>query len=573
MDLIQLVLFIMDKKLMVLILMVLIAAIALTVSHFILVKKNKSLTVWRILCVVPFAVCIVHFVFCHLRGGWLYTLIFYGVMYLTAVFMGIWQFFAGRKHGYRVLAVLVNLFVVLSLLTVLTIGGMYSSINNYTALGYTEAFRAAVDKMQEEYVLSEWKEIDYDTLEAEILPMVQQAEQEQDMVAYEIALMTYCYRFHDSHVQYNIEDEQCEEEVRNRLAGNDYGFSMLTLDNGETVAVLAEEDCEAYKAGIRNGTVITEWNGVPIEDAKKEIECIYPDVSTFPVAENEEYMQTIFLAGTGKEENQITFIDDSGKEQTVAIKRIGSYRQRLETAIACFYHTDIPDENFSTKMLSDDCGYLRINSEMFTIFSPGVSITGDMSGIADILKEALADMQNNGMTKLIIDLRNNVGGSDDAGPVVASLFAEEEYFSHASGVYKEGEYISQEVQMVPASGEFADVEVVVLVNAQCCSAGDGMAENLSRLPNVTIMGITTSNGVDQGVGGWCFMPDSQFEIIYPNSMVLDENNEPRIDTRADRISRIPLDEHIPLTEESAEIIFDSDGDYELEYALNYLENR
>lgn len=573
MDLIQLVLFIMDKKLMVLMLMVLIAAIALTVSHFILIKKNKSLTVWRILCVVPFAVCIVHFAFCHLRGGWLYTLVFYGAMYFTALLMGIWQFFAGRKHGYRVLAVLVNLFVVVSLLTVLSIGGMYSSINNYTALDYTEAFQAAVDKMQEEYVLSEWKEIDYDTLEADILPMVQQAEQEQDMVAYEIALMTYCYRFHDSHVQYNIEDEQCKEEVRNRLAGNDYGFSMLTLDNGETVAILTKEDCEAYKAGIRNGTVITEWNGVPIEDAKKEIECIYPDVSTFPVAENEEYMQTIFLAGTGEEENRITFIDDSGKEQTAVIKRIGSYRQRLETAIACFYHTDIPDANFSVKMLSDDCGYLRINSEMFTIFSPGVSITGDMSGIADILKEALADMQSNGMTKLIIDLRNNVGGSDDAGPVVASLFAEEEYFSHASGVYKEGEYISQRVQMVPASGEFADVEVVVLVNAQCCSAGDGMAENLSRLPNVTLMGITTSNGVDQGVGGWCFMTDSQFEIIYPNTMVLDENNEPRIDTGADRISRIPLDEHIPLTKESVEIIFSQDGDYELEYALDYLESR
>lgn len=563
----------MDMKIMGLMIFILTAVAALAVSHAVLVRKKKSLRVWRILCLAPLAVCVLHFAFCHMRGGWGYTLILYGAMYLAAVFIALWQFLAGRKWGYRVAAVPVCLVVILSLLVELSVGSMFRPISNFTAMDETEAFLRLTDTMQEEYVLSDWKEIDYEALEAEILPMVEQAQREQDAAAYSIALMTWCYRFHDSHVQYNIEDEACREEVCNRLAGNDYGFSMITLDNGDTVAVLAEEEGASYEAGIHNGTVITEWNGVPVAEARKEMECIYPDVPSFPVAENEEYVQPIFLAGTGEAENRITFIDDEGAEQTAVIPVRGSYRERLEEALTDFYHTDIPEGNFSARMLTEDCGYLRISSESFTIFDPEVSLTGEFTGLASMLEESLADMQAEGMTRLVIDLRNNTGGADDVGPVVASMFAEEEYFSHAGGVYEDGVYTPEDAHMVPVNGRFSGVEVVVLVNAACMSAGDGIAENLSHLPNVTLMGITASCGVDQEATGWCFMPDTQICIIYPAGLVLDENHEPRIDTRADRQTRIALDEHIPLTWEAAEAIFGGDGDYELEYALDYLEHR
>ncbi len=562
---------VMDIKILGLIIFILTAMIALGVSHGILIKQGKSLKVWRIFCFVPLAICFIHYAFCHLRGGWGYTLLFYGAMYLSAVFLALLQFMAGRKYGYRVMAVLFYLVVTAGMLVMLSIGNMASSVSNFTAMNYVDAFRSLVDTMQEKYVLSEWKEIDYETLEEEILPMVEQAQQEQNAEEYHIALMTYCYRFYDSHVQYMIEDEACMEEVCDRLAGNDYGFSMITLDNGDTIAILAEEESKAYEAGIHDGTVITAWNGVSIAEAKKDIECIYPDLPAFPVAENEEYMKTIFLAGTGSAENRITFLDDDGQEQTTVIPSQGSYRERLEMAIADFCHTDIPDENFSIRMLTDDCGYLRISSEAFTIFDPEVSITGKFTRLTSMLETKLADMQAKGMTRLVIDLRNNTGGADGVGPAVASVFAEKEYFSYAGGKFEDGAYIPVDVHMVPAGGRFSDVEVVVLVNATCMSAGESIAEDLSKLPNVTLMGITTTSGVDQEATGWCFMPDTQSFIVYPAGLVLDENNEPRIDTRADRLARVVLDEHIPLTKEASKAIFGGNGDYELEYALNYLE--
>lgn len=571
MELLQLIFVTMDKKATAFLLFILVSVIALTVSHAVLVKKKKDLLVWRILCVVPLAAGVLHLAFCHLRGGWGYTLLFYGTMYATVLVVALWQFFAKRKYGYRVMAVFVHLVNAVSILVVVSIGGMFPSVHNFTAMEYTEAFEAFLETMQEEYVLSEWKETDYEALEAEILPMVEEAEREQDPAAYDIALMTCCYRFYDGHVQYNIQDPQCEEEVRERLAGNDYGFSMITLDNGDTVAVLAETDSDAGRAGIHNGTVITKWGGVPIEEAKGEIECIYPDILSFPVAENEAYMQPVFLAGTGEAEQEVAFLDEDGQERTVLLHSLGSYRERLENAISAFYHFDIPEENFSTKMLTEDCGYLRIASEEFTLLSPEMSATGELTPLASMLEEALEDMKAEGMTSLIIDLRNNTGGSDETGPVVASMFAKEEYFSHAIGRYEDGAYIPVSEKTVPANGKFSDVEVVVLVNAQCCSAGDAIAEDLSALPNVTLMGITTSNGVDQGMGGWCFMPECGILIAFPNSMVLDEKDEPRIDTGADRVTRIPLDCRIPLTLEAAEEIFGGGGDYELEYALDYLE--
>ncbi len=40
---------------------------------------------------------------------------------------------------------------------------------------------------------------------------------------------------------------------------------------------------------------------------------------------------------------------------------------------------------------------------------------------------------------------------------------------------------------------------VVLVNSNCMSAGDGMAKFLGDCPNVTLMGITASSGVNQNI--------------------------------------------------------------------------
>ena len=84
------------------------------------------------------------------------------------------------------------------------------------------------------------------------------------------------------------------------MAGNDYGLSMIRVDDGSVIAVSVEPNCVANKEGIHNGTTIVAWNGKDIDEAVAETECCFPGFS-FPVKENEDVFRSMFLAGKGEE--------------------------------------------------------------------------------------------------------------------------------------------------------------------------------------------------------------------------------------------------------------------------------
>lgn len=548
----------------------------LTIFHYILKKKGRGFLVWRLLCLVPLILSALHYFIYRLHGSLVHTAALYGALYLTSLFLTFWQFLYKKKYGFRIAAAVINLCAVFGFLTIFSIhSAIYTSVNNFTARSYTESFHSTIEAMKREYVLSEWKEIDYDALEREIMPMVEEAEKKQDRIAYGAALMTYAYRFYDGHVSAQAMSDDDTAALCEHFAGNDYGFSMVPLADGSTVAVLTDTDSEAYALGIQDGAVITKWDGRPIKDAARDVECIYPELLTFPVAANEDYLKPVFLAGKADEENEVTFLDESGKEKTVILHSMGSYRTRLETALARFYHNDLADGNFSCKMLTDNCGYLRISAEKYNdAMDCAASLKGEYPEIIEMLDEKLRKLSDSGMDRLVIDLRGNEGGSTFISAAVPALFSKESYFSSGFGKYKNGSYTPLKMKLeVPAGGTYADLPVAVLVNNQCCSSGDGLARNLSELPNVTLMGITSSNGVDQTIGGFCFTTNSEFVVVYPCFMSLDEKGEPNIDTKADRISRVPLKEHIDLTRDAALAIFSGGSDYELDYAVNYLSSQ
>lgn len=86
------------------------------------------------------------------------------------------------------------------------------------------------------------------------------------------------------------------------------------------------------------------------------------------------------------------------------------------------------------------------------------------------------------------------------------------------------------------------------------------------------MGITCSDGIYQNIGGFIVLPDSNLYLHYPIFYSLDSHGDLMIDTKADRLTRIPLDVYIPVTKEAALMIFgENDRDYEAEYAVNFLD--
>ena len=158
------------------------------------------------------------------------------------------------------------------------------------------------------------------------------------------------------------------------------------------------------------------------------------------------------------------------------------------------------------------------------------------------------------------------------GGALASLFSKSKYLISSFGEQVNGVYSRKGDMYVFPNGKWSDLPVIVLVNQDCASAGDGLADCLGKLPNVTLMGITASNGINQNTGGSCYLTDSEAVISYPVYLTLGEDSLPLIDTDASRECRVPLDVQIPVDKEAALKIFSENSeDHELDFAMEYFD--
>lgn len=443
-------------------------------------------------------------------------------------------------------------------------------VTDYSELGWADSFSRMIDTMSESYVSRNYKNIDFEGLKARFVPMVEEAEKNNDKKEFAKILLEYQYEFHDSHIWFTQNSgilSQAEEE----LVGNDYGLSMYKLENGDTIAIMVEENSQAEKAGIHNGSVIKKWNGVDVDEAMQNVRCL-DYWYQFEVLENEELMKPIFLAGQGGETANVTFITDDGSTRTVQLDSMGNYKSRESAVLDRFYsYNRLSGENFSYKMIHNDVGYLRIAKEHYVDEATDIAtnIIGKYRKVYEDTDRKLQELSDNGMKYLIIDLRNNGGGYEQIADAVASLFADRK-LTNICGVERNGKMIPVTKFHTFDEGAWKDLPVAVLVNDAAVSSGDVLTHLLSQCPNVTIMGITSSSNSVQTVGGHCYLSNDMFEIYYPLINSLDENNE-MLEVTADRQARVGFDLRIPVDYDAAMMIFsDSEEDYELDYAVDYL---
>lgn len=590
----------MDRITLLLALFIILYFIGMAVWHGIIKKKDGSMKLWRIMSFVPLVLCAVHFVLNFFNENMGLSIGIFFPFYIGALAIALWQFAANKKVLYKVSSVIVGTATVAGLVFGffnMTILNYMIHLCNTSKESYVESFDRIVADMKEHYVMNEWKEIDYDRITEVIKPKVEIAEKNNDPVAYYKAIYEYVTMFHDNHMwigPLDYDGTAIYNQAYKELAGNDYGFSLFTIDTGETIAVMVEEGSEANTLGISNGTVITKWNGTEINKAISEAECIL--ASTCPVKANEDMVKTVYFAGTGGETIEVCFIDENGSEKSAVISSMGYYDKRMDKTLQRFFNqyeldteafdhmTDeekdavweamnAANENFRTKMLTDNCGYLAITVEEYdTVGDVIAEIKGEYPDITELVNAKLEELKAQEMTELVLDLRNNGGGYPIIMCEAVSLFTNEEIDMGYDAMKINSEYMVIADRKVNADGRWADLPVVALTNSYCGSSGDGFVYALSRCPNVTTMGITCSDGIYQSIGGFIVLPDSNLYLHYPIFYALDNNGDLMIDTKADRQTRIPLDEYIPVTKEAALMIFgENDRDYEAEYAVNFLD--
>lgn len=539
--------------------------------------KPKNKDVYRIVGAIPVIHFLVFFFFNYTEGDFnlgFGRFVWFLIAALVYAIAGI--VIANKEKVIRHVVITGILVFITFALSVFYISGIshYSRFTNYSHMNYEQSMAALIDEIEGHYILSDHKNIDYDALRAEYIPLAAQADAAHDELAYAQAVASLCYEFHDGHLSAFVIDPQLRSDLVVSMLGNDYGFSMLRTDDGDVVAVLTDETSAAYELGIHDGTIITGWGGFDIDEALSNVSCITPcwPVEAFPDARNEEMMRPVFLAGNGGDTVSVRFIDDDGNETEVTLNSIGSYYDRYMEATAPFTGK-VRDEFGYSEMLNDHCGYICIPIEEYETFGDiEAALTDDYPAVRELLISRIDQMIDQGMDRLIIDARGNDGGLDILASSVVTLFTTEEIRTNSG--FRSGDEIVQSRYwnwIVPADGRYSDIPVVLLVNAGTASAGDILTYNLSLCPNVTVMGLATTWGCAQGVPQTALMSGGTIRVRYSIMATLDEDGNIYIDGGEDRVSDIQLDVRIPLDMNTINEIYGQDSDYPLEYAVEWLD--
>ncbi len=543
------------------ILMVLAALLLYLLAGYAAKAKNP---LWRLLYFLPLIVCVL------LTGYVGLELCMLGVYLGALVLMAGFVF---DKEKIRKAA------CVLAAVLSLSAFPLCSSMPSYRTVDFVKDFEDGFAYMKAHYILAEHKGIDWDELYAEYLPLFEEANRDRDEVRNAAVWLRFTAEFNDGHTGFSPstirEDRELYDKINDYINGNDYGLSLMGLADGSFVAVCVEPDSALTAAGIHNGTVITGWDGMGILEAAQLSEAN----AAFNHADkdNELFAQAIYAAGVGGDSVTLTYIADDGSEQSIILPKLGSYTERMESTMDTV-NRGVEVGNLEWAQVSEDACCLRIKAMMSTAIE---ETEGDFAPMQVGITEKLAEFESLGCDKLIIDMRSNSGGSGNMVKALAELFAPVgEHYYATDGLWDSenncyatdpstGRYLAGTRNTYTGRDVWGGKPIVILVNSLSVSAADHLTAILSGFGNVTVMGLTESNGSAQGVGSVALETGM---LAFSACLLLDENGDIFIDSGADLESSNDIDIRIPFDTQAVAALFDRDEDYVLDYALDYLEN-
>ena len=500
-------------------------------------------------------------------------------------------------------------------ITAVILSIVFNNLSDDKRINYEEDFKKAYAVMKEHYVLTNEKGIDWDELYDRYQPVFAKIDETQDAKENYKAWMQFTREFYDGHTSYMLNDTDDQLKIMMESYGNDYGLSIARLTSGEFAAInvegysnsysvdsdeedlmglyrfkdkyrsnAADENKEVLKnAGIKNGTVITKWNGREIDEYYDEIKYY---ITSFPVRENEEFYMPMYVAGIGENseygdynENEavLSYLDDNGEEKEIRLKSLGSYMPRLYDTLSKI-NSGVKITNLSWENVNDETMLLRIRQMAYDTLSYGdPEMYKDMT---DQLRKEVISLKENGYKNIIFDMRANEGGDPFFVQSIAGLFAPKgEHINIYSSKINEktasfergedGRYKMSEALTYEGEDLWHDGNIILLVNAECVSAGDDMTYIMGEYPNVKVVGFTRTNSSCQAVSGITMEIGQLSFSAVPN---VDENGDIIIDTFADRVGRTPFDEKIPFDQAAISSIFDNGEDYQLQFAAKAFEN-
>ena len=441
----------------------------------------------------------------------------------------------------------------------------------YRKIDYAADFKMGFERMKNRYVLSEHKQVDWDALYSEYFPQFEEITGSGDEVDNEILWAKFCAEFHDLHVGF-VSDEETYEAAFKRAAGNDYGLVIVTLADGRTVAANVDESLASI--GIHNGTEIISWNSMTPAEADELSD--YYHMQNFADEDNARFYEGFFAAGTGGDTAELVYIDN-GSQKTVNLSKISDdYYSRAYNVYETI-NQGLKVGHMSFTKLNDTTACLRIKSMMFDT----VSEKDNHAAMQKELREQILALKEEGVRDVVIDIRENNGGSGNMVKAISQLFAPEGEHYYVSDAYwdnknkcyvKESDGVWKKENDVTFQGENIlgdEGRIILMVTAHSASAADHMAKVMTDFDNATVIGFTEPAGSAQGVAGIDLKSGT---LAYSAALMLNKDGTVFVDSGTDYQADDDVQIKVPFDEQAFDALFNDGEDYLLNYSLEYLAN-
>lgn len=368
------------------------------------------------------------------------------------------------------------------------------AVKDYSGQTYSESFASLLAFLRTHYAFNGYPEIepDWNALEAEFMPRIQQAEKDKDPQAFWAALNDFTWAFKDGHVGMSDPNGYFTDLFTQATAGG-YGFAIRELADTRVIAIFVLEGGPAAAAGMKVGASITEFNGKPIADAIAEV---IP--WTLPMSSDVDirYQQTRYLLrATLGSQATVTFSNPNQSAKTVTLQAVAERDSFSRTSVYFNVETS-PTLPVDYSLLDSGVGYVSINS-----YSDDLNLT------YRLFKRAMDYFTASQVPGIIIDLRYNTGGN----PIgLAGFLTDQEIpmpqgysYSEATGQFEKDGVPGK---ILPNVEQYRFDKMVVLVGPGCASACEDEAYSFSQVPGMIVVGMFPTQGTMADVG------DGQFEM-------------------------------------------------------------
>ncbi len=359
-----------------------------------------------------------------------------------------------------------------------------TALVDYSDLSYTEAFDAFVEQLSKEYAFTEFKGLDWDEIYTDLRPKFEEAEENEDAQLYREALHDLALSIPDGHISGPFLRERFLEQTSGGL-----GIAIRELDDGRVLVNYLTEGSPAEEAGIELQAEILALNDQTIAEAIGET---VPESSRPYSTEHVRRLQqlryvTRFPVGTevsvtyrnpGSEEAETADLEAVQEPQSFTFSSLSFGRDGFELPVE---YELLPDSPFA---------YVNIYS-----FNDN-----DLLSI-QVWERMIRTLKERGVPGLIIDMRQNGGGSGFLADSMAAYFFEEEHVLGNTGQYDEelDEFYfdsrGEQRFYLPAEELRYDGEVAVLVGPNCNSACEFFSYDMTIDDRAAIVGQYPTAGL------------------------------------------------------------------------------